>query len=82
MRMTEENDKIKLEFKAEEAEVKVDMDFIKKVRAEAERQKVQRNAKQFAKKLGNNGKDMPKVEIESKTEMDDLIESMDIIEED
>ena len=65
----------------ETKEVKVSMDLILKLREEAARQKVQRDAKSFAKTLGNNGADVPDFTQESQTELDEIAEGFEITEE-
>jgi len=65
----------------EEKEVKVNTDFILELRAEAARQKIQKNAKEFAKTFGNNGNDVPRIDRKSISEINKIIESFEIIEE-
>lgn len=65
----------------EEGELKVGMEFITQLRAEANRQKSQRSSKEFAKMLGNNGKDMPDFKPESVSEIDKIVDSLEITEE-
>jgi hypothetical protein len=69
------------EVTVEEGELKVGMDFITKLRAEANRQKAQKSAREFAKMLGNNGEDIPDFEQESMAELDKIANSLEITEE-
>lgn len=65
----------------EQHKLKVNMDIILKLREEAERQKLHRNTKAFAKTLGNEGKDVPNLSQESTSQLDKIAESFEIIEE-
>jgi hypothetical protein len=66
---------------SEEREYKVSMEFILKLRKEAKRQKLTKDAKTFAKMLGNDGKDIPEIDQESKVELDKIANSFEITEE-
>ena len=57
------------------------MEYILKLREEAERQKLQKNVKAFAKTLGNEGKDVPNFSQESMSEMERLAEEFEVIDE-
>lgn len=65
----------------EDIEVKVGMEFITQLRAEANRQKAQRSVRKFAKMFGNEGKDMPDFKQESLCELDKIANSLEIVEE-
>jgi len=65
----------------EEGEFKVGMDFIMKLRTEANRQKAYRSSKDFAKMLGNDGSDIPDFKQDSLSELDKIADSLEIIEE-
>lgn len=65
----------------ENREIKVSMDIILKLREEAERQKLHRKTKAFAKTLGNEGKDVPNMTQESTSQLNQLAESFEITEE-
>ena len=62
-------------------DLKVSMEFILKLRDEAERQKISKNAKAFAKILGNTGKDIPETNQESVSKLNEIADSFEIIEE-
>ena len=70
----------KFEIESESGIMKVDEEFIRNLRALAKKQKAESSGEEFAKTLGNDGKDVPKP-IPEETELNAIADSLEIIEE-
>jgi CO dehydrogenase/acetyl-CoA synthase epsilon subunit len=79
--LTENQINKNLEKNFESITIKVTKETICQLRAEAERQKIQK-AEKLAMVIGNNGKDLPSVDIQELAQMEDIMAGFEITEGD